>query len=70
MRWTGHVAYNILVRKPEGKRPLSRPILRRGDNTGMDFGEIGWKSVGWMHLAEDKDQWRSLVNIVINFRVP
>jgi len=38
--------------------------------TGMDLREIGWASVDWMHLARDKDQWRNLVNTVMNHWVP
>jgi len=38
-------AYNILVGKPEGKRPLRRPKCRCEDNTGMDLREIGWEDV-------------------------
>jgi hypothetical protein len=63
MRWAEHVvrmgemtnAYNILVGKPEGKRPLGRPRCRREDNIRMDFREIRCESVDWMHLAQDKD---------------
>jgi hypothetical protein len=59
MRWAGTVArieevrnaYNILVAKPEGKRPLRRPRHRWEDNIKMDFREIGWGGVDWMHLA-------------------
>jgi hypothetical protein len=51
MRWTGHVArvgekrgaYRILVRRPEGRRPLGRPRLRWGDNIKMDLQELGWR---------------------------
>jgi hypothetical protein len=35
----------------------------------MDLREIGWGSVEWIQLAQDRDRWRSLVNIVINLRV-
>jgi hypothetical protein len=54
-------AYSILVGKPEGKRPLKR--CRRGwkDNIRMDLREIGWEYVNWIHLAQDRDQWRTRV---------
>jgi hypothetical protein len=63
-------AYRILVGKPEGKRPLGRPTRRWKDNIKMDLREIGWESMDWMHLAQDRDQWRALVNTVMNLRVP
>jgi hypothetical protein len=56
--------------KPEGKRPRDRPRNRWEDNIRMDLREIGWEGVDWMHLAEDSDQWRAVVNTIINVRVP
>jgi hypothetical protein len=56
-------AYNILVRKLEGKRPLGRPRRRWVDNVKMDLREIGWDGIDWLDMAQDRDQWRSLVNI-------
>jgi hypothetical protein len=78
MRWTGHVAlmgekrnaYRILVGKPEGKRPLRRPRSRWMDNIKMDHREIGWDGMDWVDLAQDRDQWRALVNMVMNLQVP
>jgi hypothetical protein len=78
MRWAGHVAfmeevrgaYNILVRRPEGRRPLGRPRHRWEDKIKMGFGEIGFGDVDWINLAQDRDRWQALVNTVINFRVP
>jgi hypothetical protein len=57
------------VVKPEGKRPLGRPIHKWVDNIKMDLGEIGWDGRDWIDLAQDRDQWRALVNTVMNLRV-
>jgi hypothetical protein len=63
-------AYRILVGKPEGKRPQGRPRRRCVDNIKMDLREIGWDGTDWIDLAEDRDQWRALVNTIMNLRVP
>jgi glycine cleavage system protein P-like pyridoxal-binding family len=63
-------AYKILIRKPKGKRPLGRPSCRWKYNIRRDVREIVWDSVGWIHLAQDKDQWWAFVNVVMNLRVP
>jgi hypothetical protein len=63
-------AYRILVGKPEGKRPLGRPTRRWVDNIKMDLRNIEWDGVDCIELAQDRDQWRALVNTVINLRVP
>jgi hypothetical protein len=63
-------AYNILVGRPEGRRPLGRPTRRREDNIKMDLREIGFGDVDWINLAQDRDTWRALVNTVMNLRVP
>jgi hypothetical protein len=39
-----------LVEKPEGKRPLGRPLHRREDNIRIDLREIEWNAVDWIHL--------------------
>jgi hypothetical protein len=78
MRWAWHVAgigetrniYTILMEKPEGKRPLGRPRRRWVDNIKIDLREIGWDGVDWVDPAQDRDQWRALVNTVMNLRVP
>jgi len=78
MRWAGHVAhmgeergaYRVLVRKPEGKRPLGRPRRRWVDNIRMDLQEVGCSYVDWIGLAQDRDRWQMLVSAVMNLRVP
>jgi hypothetical protein len=63
-------AYTIFVGKSEGKRPLGRPGHRWVDNIKMDIREIGWDGMDWLDLAQDRDQWRALLNMVINLWVP
>jgi hypothetical protein len=63
-------AYKILVQKPEGKRPLGRPKHRWEHNIKIDLREMGWGGIDWIDLAQDRDQWRALVNTVMNLRVP
>jgi hypothetical protein len=63
-------AYNILVGRPEGRRSLGRPSHRWEDNIMMHLREIGFGDVDWIHLAQDRDRWRALVNTVINLWVP
>jgi hypothetical protein len=63
-------AYNILVGRPEGRRPLGRPRRRWKDNIKTVLREIGFGDVDWIHLAQDRDWWRALVKRVMNLRVP
>jgi hypothetical protein len=62
-------AYRILSEKPEGKRPLGTPKRRWVDNIKMDLREIEWGSMDWFNLFLERDQWKALVNTVMNLRV-
>jgi hypothetical protein len=53
--------------KPEAKRPLVKPRRRWENDIRMDLTEVGWKRLDWIHLAQERDQWRALVNRVKNF---
>jgi len=55
-----------LVGKPEGKRPLGRTRHNWEDNIRMDLMKIGREGMDWMHLDQDKDQWRAVVNMLMN----
>jgi hypothetical protein len=78
MRWAGHVArmgeekgvYRVLVRKPEGRRPLEIPRRRWVDNIRTDLQEVGCGYMDWTGLAQDRDRWRTLVSAVMNLGVP
>jgi len=62
--------YRVLVGKPEGKKPLVRTRRRWEDNIKMDLQEVACGGVDWIHVAQDRDRWRELVNAVMNLRVP
>jgi hypothetical protein len=78
MKWAENVtrmgekqnAYRILVGKPEGKIPLGRPRCRWMDNIKMDLREIECDDMDWTILAKNRNQWRALVNTVMNLWVP
>ena len=78
LKWAGHVAgteqfrnaYRVLVGKPESKRPLGRPRHRWEDNIEMDLREVGCDPRDWIALAEDRDQWRAYVMVVMILWVP
>jgi hypothetical protein len=66
----GRVVHRVLVGKPEGRRSLGRPRRRWEDNIMMDLQEVGGGYWDWMELAQDRDRWRALVNVLMNFQVP
>jgi hypothetical protein len=61
--------HELLVEKPEGKRPLSRPRHRWEDGIRRDLGQTGWEGVNLIRLAQDRDRWRAVVNAVMNLQV-
>jgi hypothetical protein len=63
-------AYGILVEMPEGKRLPRRPSRRWVGNNEIDLRDTGWGGMDWIDLVQDRDQWRALVNTVMNHRVP
>jgi hypothetical protein len=63
-------AYRILVGMLERKRPLRRPRRRWVDNIKIDLRERGWDGIDWIDLAQERGQWRAVVNTVMNLRVP
>jgi hypothetical protein len=77
LRWAGHVAlveegrgvFRVLFGKPEGKRSLGRPRRRWEDHIKADLQEVGCGGMDWIELAEDRDRWRALVNVVMNLSV-
>jgi hypothetical protein len=60
--------YTIVVGKPEEKRPLGRPRRRWVGNIKMNLRDIEWGDMDWIHVGQDGDQWRALVNTVMNHR--
>ena len=66
----GRGVHRGVVGKPEGKIPLGRPRRRWEDNIKMDLQEVGGSCGDWMELAQDRDRLRTLVNTVMNLRVP
>jgi len=78
MGWAGHVAsmgevsgvYRVLVGKPEVKSLFGRCRCRWVDNIKIVLQEVRCGGMDWIELAQDRDRWCSLVNAVMNFRVP
>jgi len=62
--------YRVLVKKPEGMRPLGRPRHRGDNNIKMDLQEVKCKGMEWIDVAQNRDRWRALANAVMNLRAP
>jgi hypothetical protein len=58
----------ILVVKPEGKISLARPRCRWQNDIKMDLKERGRDNMDWIDLTQDRDQWRTLVNMAVNLQ--
>ena len=76
MRWAGNVAYmgkrciQGFGGETEGKRPLGRARHRWEDNIKMDLQKVICGSMDWIELAQDRDKWHALVNVVMNLWIP
>jgi hypothetical protein len=66
----GRGVYRVLVRRPEGRRPLGRPRHRWEDNIKLDLREIWINGPNWIQLAQDRVHWWAFVNTVMNLQVP
>jgi hypothetical protein len=66
----GRVVYRVLVGKPKGKRLFGRPRHRWEDRIKIVLQEVGYRSMDWNELAQDRDRWRAPMNSVMNLRVP
>ena len=62
-------AYTVLVGRTLGKRPPRRPKRRRENNIKIYLLEVGWLGMDWIDLAQDRDNWRALMNVLMNIRV-
>jgi hypothetical protein len=66
----GRVVYRVLVGKPEGWKPLGRPRHCWEVNIKMDLQKVGCGGMDWIELAQDRERWQALVNVVMNLQVP
>jgi hypothetical protein len=62
--------YRVLVGRPEGKRPLGRPMHRLKDNIKMDHREVGCRVMDWIDVVWYRDRWRAFANAIVNLRFP
>ena len=66
--WRG--LYRVLMGKPDGSKPLGRTRHRWKDNIRMDLQEVGCGGMDWIKLAQDRDRWWAVMNVVMNLWVP
>jgi hypothetical protein len=59
-----------MLKLKEGKRPLERRRRRWDNDFNMDLQDVGFGSMNWSDLAQDRERWRVLVNAVMNLQVP
>ena len=64
------LAYSVVGRKPEGKRPLGRPRCIWEDNIKMDVQEEGWGAWAGLIWLSHRNRWQAVVNMVMNLQVP
>jgi hypothetical protein len=62
--------YRVLVGEHKEKKPLVRPWRRWEDNIKMDLQEVECGGVDCIDLVQDRDSWRTLVNVIMNCQVP
>ena len=67
---TGEVPTGFWWGTHNAKRPLERPRHRWKDDIKMDLQEVGWEGMDWIALAQDRDRWWALVNVVMNLQFP
>ena len=67
--WERRDAYNVLVGRPEGRRPLGKSRRRWEDTIKMELLEVGLGGMDWNDLSQGRDRWQALVNVVMNFWV-
>jgi hypothetical protein len=68
--WEKRNTYRASVRKPEGTKPLGRPMCKWKGNIKKDIKEIGQEGMEWINLAQYRDEWWALVNMVMKLCFP
>jgi hypothetical protein len=73
-RWAGNITcmgdFGWKARSEKKKKPLGSHRYRWQDNIKMDLREIGWGGKDWIHLVEERDQWRTVVNMIVHLHTP